>query len=63
MTHGDVTPADLHELTSRVENLTFPPAEPVDTIFSEIDDLTAIAEIASAPITATQKINIAYIHF
>ena len=54
---------DLCELTSHVENLTFPPSEPVDTIFSEIDDLAAIAEIASAPITATQKINIAYIHF
>ena len=63
MTYGDVTPTDPRELTSRVENLTFPPAEPVDIIFSEIDDLAAIAEITSAPITATQKINIAYIHF
>ena len=63
VTYGDVTPSDLRELTSRVENLTFPSAEPVDTIFSEIDDLAAIAEIAGAPITATQKINIAYIHF
>ena len=63
ITYGDVTPTDLRELTSRVENLTFPPSEPVDTIFSEIDDLAAIAEITSAPITAKQKINIAYIHF
>jgi len=62
-TYGDVTPQDLRELTSRVENLTFPPSEPVDTIFSEIDDLAAIAEIASAPITSTQKVNMAYIHF
>ena len=58
-----MTPADLRELTSRVENLNFPSAEPVDTIFSEIDDLAAIAKIASAPITARQNINIAYIHF
>ena len=62
-TYGDVTPTDLRELTSRVENLTFPPSEPVDTIFSEIDDLAAISEIANAPITVTQKINMAYIHF
>lgn len=62
-TYGDVTPTDLSELTSQVENLTFPPAEPVDTIFFEIDDLAAISEIANASITTTQKINMAYIHF
>ena len=62
-TYGDVTPSDLRELTSRVENLIYPPAEPVDTIFSEIDDLAAIAEIATAPLTVVQKINMAYIHF
>ena len=62
-TYGDVTPHDLRELTSRVESLTFPNTEPVDTIFGEIDDLAAIADIAGAPISATQKINIAYIHF
>ena len=62
-TYGDVIPTDLSELNLRVENLTFPPSEPVDTIFSEIDDLAAISEIANAPITVTQKINMAYIHF
>ena len=62
-TYGDVTPSDLRELTLRVESLSYPPSEPVDSIFVEIDDLAAIAEIAGAPITATQKINMAYIHF
>ena len=62
-TYGDVTPTDLRELTARVENLSFPPDEPVDTIFSEIDDLAAIAEIANSPLTPSQKVNIAYIHF
>ena len=62
-TYGDVTPSDLRELTLRVENLSYPPSEPVDSIFVEIDDLAAIAEIAGAPITSTQKINMAYIHF
>ena len=51
-TYGDVTPQDLHELTLRVEILTYPPSESVDTIFSEIDDLASIAEIARSPITA-----------
>ena len=62
-TYGDVTPTDLHELTSRVENLTFPPSDPVDAIFSEIDDLAIISDIANAPITVTQKVNTTYIHF
>ena len=62
-TNGDVTPSDLPELTLRIENLSYPPSELVDSIFVEIDDLAAIAEIAGVPITSTQKINIAYIHF
>ena len=49
----DETPSDLRELTSRVENLTVPPSEPVDTIFIEIDDLMTISEIANAPTFAT----------
>ena len=44
-------------MTSRVESLSFPPQEPVDTIFSEIDDLVTIPKYANAPITAFQKIN------
>ena len=62
-TCGDVTPQDLRELTARVENITLPPEEPVDTIFAEIDDLTTIADFANAPLTKHQKINMAYICF
>ena len=62
-TYGDVTPSELRDLTQRVEALSLPLSEPVDTIFSEIDDLASIAEIAGAPMTATQKINMAYILF
>ena len=35
----------------------------MDTIFAEIDELVAIAEIAWSPMTASQKINMAYIMF
>ena len=62
-TYGDVTPQDLRDLTVRVETLSYPPSEPVDTIFAEIDDLASIADIASCPITASQKINMAYLYF
>ena len=62
-TYGDVTPSELCDLQARVESLTLPPSEPVDSIFSEIDNLAAISEIAKAPMTATHKINMAYILF
>ena len=60
-TYGDVSPQELKMLTSQVEALNFPPNEPVDTIFTEIDDLETIAEIAKAPITEQQKINMGYL--
>ena len=50
-------------MTARVENITLPPEEPVDTIFAEIDDLATIADFAIAPISEHQKINMAYIYF
>ena len=62
-TYGDVTPSELRDLQARMESLTLPPSEPVDSIFSKIEDLAAIAEIAKAPMTPTQKINMAYILF
>ena len=62
-TYGDVTPQDLRELTARVENITLPPEELVDTIFAEIDDLATIPDFANAPLTEYHKINMAYIYF
>ena len=60
-TYGDVSPQDLRMLTAQVESLTFPPNEPVDTVFSEIDDLSMIADLARAPMSQQQKINMAYL--
>ena len=60
-TYGDVSPHELRMLTSQVEALTFPPNEPVDTVFTEIDELATIAELAKAPMSAQQKINMGYL--
>ena len=60
-TYGDVSPQELRMLTSQVEALTFPPNEPVDTIFAEIDELGTIAELAKAPMSEQQKINMGYL--
>lgn len=57
------TYGDVRILQSRVENLAFPIAEPVDMIFTKIDKLAAIAEIVNSPISQTQKINMAYLLF
>ncbi len=60
-TYGDVTPQELCHLTAQVESMTFPPNEPIDTIFTEIDDLGTIAELARVPMTEQQKINMGYL--
>ena len=55
-TYRDVSPQELHMLTTQVEALNFPPNEPVDTIFTEIDELATISELAWAPMTEHQKL-------
>ena len=60
-TYGDITPQELRHLTTQVETMTFPPSEPVDTLFTEIDDLAMISELAKAPMTEQQMINMGYL--
>ncbi len=61
--YGDISPAELCTLTDQVQNMQYHPQEPVDTVFTEIDDLATLAEMAEAPMTQPQKINIAYLLF
>lgn len=60
-TYGDVTPQELHHLTTQVESMNFPPNEPVDTFFTEIDYLGTITELARAPMSEQQKIKMGYL--
>lgn len=60
-TYGDITPKQLSDLKSNVEDMVFDPTEPVDTIFTELDDLADIAEMADKPFTEKQKIDVGYI--
>eukprot|EP00957_Ditylum_brightwellii_P020564 1550453-Ditylum_brightwellii.AAC.1 len=59
--YGNVTAEELRELREQVEQLPYQPAEPVDTIFTEIDMLSEVAKIAKRPLTAEQKIDMAYL--
>jgi len=60
-TYGDVSPQELRMLKAQVESLNFPPNEPVDTIFTEIDELATISELARAPMSEQQKIHMGYL--
>ena len=50
-------------LTSSMEYLSFPPLEHADTIFSEIGNLSTIAEHANIVSTTFQKINMVPVYF
>eukprot|EP00957_Ditylum_brightwellii_P076914 5846226-Ditylum_brightwellii.AAC.1 len=54
-TYGDVTPQALQTLEDNVKAMHFDPTEPVDTIFTEIDDLPDITDLAKDPITKRKK--------
>eukprot|EP00957_Ditylum_brightwellii_P052032 3946852-Ditylum_brightwellii.AAC.1 len=60
-TCGDVTPQALQTLQDNGKAMHFDPTEPVDTIFTDIDDLADITELAKDPTTKRQKISIGYI--
>eukprot|EP00957_Ditylum_brightwellii_P033574 2544995-Ditylum_brightwellii.AAC.1 len=50
-THRDVTPQVLQTLQDNTKAMHFNLTEPVDTIFTDIDDLADITELAKDPIT------------
>ena len=41
--------------------MQFSPAEPVDTLITEIDNLAAIADLAGSPISDCQRVDIGYL--
>ena len=60
-TYGDVSPQELMSLRSQIENMTFDPTEPVDAIFTEIEDFADIADTINDPISTIQKCKLAYV--
>eukprot|EP00957_Ditylum_brightwellii_P005217 398540-Ditylum_brightwellii.AAC.1 len=59
--YSDVSPVQLQQLRQSMENMTFDPSEPVDTIFTQINGPTDLATLARAPITKPQKIHYVYL--
>jgi len=59
--YGKITPTELSTLRNQVENLIIEPAEPVDTVFTEIDQLVEVSKIAGVPLTTGQITDIGFI--
>eukprot|EP00957_Ditylum_brightwellii_P208615 15358247-Ditylum_brightwellii.AAC.1 len=53
--YGDITSEKLYELKMQVKGLMYSPTEPLDTMFTEIEELADVSEIAKNPITEAQK--------
>ena len=63
VTYGQLTPQQVKAKETEVYNLQFDLSQPVDIIFNAIEDLSALAEHASSPMTQQQMIDLAYLIF
>ena len=59
-TYGDITTEDLTSFRTRLEGLRYPANEPIDTIFTEVENYQELCEIAESPITEKQTIDYGY---
>lgn len=59
-TYGNIAPAALQKLEDDVKTKVFDVVTPIDTIYHKIEDLAEYAELAYAPMTQAQTMNIAY---
>ena len=59
--YGQMSSRELSALKTKLEEMTFELKEPVDTIFTEINDFANIANIVKSPLTEQQKIDIGII--
>ena len=58
---GNVSPDELSELKDEAQKMAFDVKEPVDTVFTTVDNIADIAKIAKSPLTEQQKIDMGYI--
>lgn len=59
--YGKVTPQKLQDQTEKVRQMVFDPVNPIDGIFTAIDDLVHYVITANSPFTQPQIINMAYL--
>lgn len=59
-TYGDLTTEDLMTFRIRLEGLRYPANEPVDTIFTEVENYQELCEMAESPLSDKQTIDYGY---
>ena len=59
--YGDVSPNELARMKQKVEEMTYEPSEPIDTVFTAIDRLADVAEMCLRPYSPEQKADMVYI--
>ena len=57
--YGKVTPQQLQEQDDKVRQMTYDPINPIDGIFTAVDDLVSYADAAGSPYSQPQVINLA----
>ena len=60
-TYENVSSQEMRMLTTPVESMIFPPNELVDALYTEINELSTIAELAKALMSDQQKIDRGYL--
>ena len=60
-TYGDISTEDLYIHRTRLESLRFDANEPVDTVFTEVEEYEQLCELANSPLSDKQKIDHAYV--
>ena len=59
--YGRVTPQKLQDQEDKIRQMTYDPTNPIDGIFTAIDDLVHYADAANSPYTQPQIVNMGYI--
>lgn len=62
-THGNITPQQVKAKEIELYGMHFDISQPVDTVFSCIDDLADLADHAHSPMSPQQMIDLAYVIF
>ena len=59
--YGRVTPQMLQDQETKLKNMAFDPTQPIDSLFTAIEELCDLAEAGGTPYTPAQCVNIAYV--
>ena len=59
--YGRITPQQLDDKKTTVKSMIYDPSQPIDIIFSAIDDLVEYARVTEAELTQSQTINLSLV--